>query len=121
MFDKHFYSILISLSAALYCIHGWMLYSGFSPALSLSYGANVFLAAAGYFIIYKLRLKHPDKLGFIFMGLSGIKFLVFFTLLQPMYNADGTMSTIEFGMFFIPYSVTTAIETVVLVRTLNKE
>jgi len=121
MFDKHFYSILISLSAALYCIHGWMLYSGFSPALSLSYGANVFLAAAGYFIIYKLRLKHPDKLGFIFMGLSGIKFLVFFTLLQPMYNADGTMSTIEFGMFFIPYSVTTSVETLALVKILNKE
>jgi hypothetical protein len=38
-----------------------------------------------------------------------------------LYSADGTMSTIEFGMFFIPYSVTTAIETVVLVRTLNKE
>ena len=121
MLEKHFYSILISVSVALFCIHGWTLSSGFSPVLSLSYGVNVVLAAAGYFTIYKLRLKHPDKLGFIFMGLSGIKFLVFFLLLQPLYNADGTMSTIEFGMFFIPYSVTTAIETVVLVRTLNKE
>jgi hypothetical protein len=121
MLEKYFYSILTSLSAALLCIHGWTLSSGFSPVLFLSYGANVLLAAAGYFTIYKLRLKHPDKLGFIFMGLSGIKFLVFFLLLQPMYNADGTMSTIEFGMFFIPYSVTTATETIVLVRTLNKE
>ena len=121
MLEKHFYSILISVSVALFFIHGWTLSSGFSPVLSLSYGVNVVLAAAGYFTIYKLRLKHPDKLGFIFMGLSGIKFLVFFLLLQPLYNADGTMSTIEFGMFFTPYSVTTAIETVVLVRTLNKE
>ena len=121
MLEKHFYSILISVSATLFCIHGWTLSSGFSPVLSLSYGVNVVLATAGYFTIYKLRFKHPDKLGFIFMGLSGIKFLVFFLLLQPLYNADGIMSTIEFGMFFIPYSVTTAIETVVLVRTLNKE
>jgi hypothetical protein len=112
MLEKYFYSILISLSAALLCIHGWTLSSGFSPVLFLSYGVNVLLAAAGYFTIYKLRMKHPDKLGFIFMGLSGIKFL---------YNADGTMSTIEFGMFFIPYSVTTATETLVLVRILNKE
>jgi hypothetical protein len=101
-------------------MHGLMLSSGFSLALFLSYGANVFLAGAGYFIIYKLRLKHPDKLGFIFMGLSGIKFLVFFILLQPLYNVDGTMSTIEFGMFFIPYSATTAAETIALVKILNK-
>ena len=121
MLEKHFYSILISVSSALFCIHGWTLSSGFSTVLFLSYGVNVVLAAAGYFTIYKFRLKHPDKLGFIFMGLSGIKFLVFFLLLQPLYSADGTMSTIEFGMFFIPYSVTTATETVVLVRTLNKE
>ena len=121
MLEKHFYSILIFVSAALFCVHGWTLSSDFSTVLFLSYGVNVVLAAVGYFTIYKLRLKHPDKLGFIFMGLSGIKFLVFFLLLQPLYSADGTMSTIEFGMFFIPYSVTTAIETVVLVRTLNKE
>lgn len=121
MLEKHFYSILIYVSAALFCVHGWTLSSGFSTVLFLSYAVNVVLAAVGYFTIYKLRLKHPDKLGFIFMGLSGIKFLVFFLLLQPLYSADGTMSTIEFGMFFIPYSVTTAIETVVLVRTLNKE
>lgn len=121
MLEKHFYSILISVSAALFCVHGWTLSSGFSTVLFLSYGVNVVLAAVGYFTIYKFRLKHPDKLGFIFMGLSGIKFLVFFLLLQPLYSADGTMSTIEFGMFFIPYSVTTATETVVLVRMLNKE
>jgi len=121
MLEKHFYSILISVSVALFCVHVWTLSSGFSTVLFLSYGVNVVLAAVGYFTIYKLRMKHPDKLGFIFMGLSGIKFLVFFLLLQPLYSADGTMSTIEFGMFFIPYSVTTAIETVVLVRTLNKE
>jgi len=55
------------------------------------------------------------------MGLSGFKFLVFFMLLQPMYNADGTMSIIEFGMFFISYSVTTSVETLALVKILNKE
>lgn len=121
MLEKHFYSILISLSAAFFCIHGGILSSGVTTELLFSYGANVFLAASGYFTIYRLRIKHPDKLGFIFMGLSGIKFLVFFLLLQPMYNADGTMTTIEFGMFFIPYSVTTATETIVLVRILNKE
>ena len=121
MFEKYFYSILISLSVVLFCVHAWMLSSGFSSALFLSYAVNVFLAASGYFIIYKLRLKHPEKLGFVFMGLSGLKFAVFFIVLQPLYNQDDNMSIIEFGMFFIPYFATTATETIALVRILNKE
>ena len=121
MFEKHFYRILISITVVLFCVHGLILTSGFSSVLFLSYGVNLFLAVSGYFIIYILRLKHPEKLGFIFMGLSGLKFIVFFIVLQPLYNKDDNMSIIEFGMFFIPYFVTTATETIALVRILNKE
>ncbi len=121
MFEKYFYRILISLSAFLFCVHGLIISSGFSFVLFLSYCVNVFLAVSGYFIIYKLRLKHPEKLGFIFMGLSGLKFVVFFIVLQPLYNEDDNMSIIEFGMFFIPYFVTTSTETIALARILNKE
>lgn len=121
MFEKYYYRILIFSSAVLFFVHGLVLSSGFSSVLCLSYVSNVFLAASGYIIIYKLRLRHPEKLGFVFMGLSGLKFLVFFIVLQPLYNEDGNMSIIEFGMFFIPYFVTTATETIALVRILNKD
>ena len=88
--------------------------------LFVSYVVNVVLAVFGYWILQMLRVKHPEKLGFVFMALSGIKFLVFFVFLQPLYNADGQISSTEFVMFFIPYATTTLLETVALVRALNK-
>ena len=88
--------------------------------LGLSYLINTVLAGAIYTVIFRLKEKHSEKLGFIFLAGSGIKFAAFFVFLQPIFISDGEMSNIEFAIFFIPYGLTTALETTFLVRALNR-
>ena len=120
MIQKYFYGVVFSVSTALFFLHRTFLTEGGLDVLFASYVVNVVLAVFGYWILQMLRVKHPEKLGFVFMALSGMKFVVFFVFLQPLYNADGQISSTEFGMFFIPYATTTLLETVALVRALNK-
>lgn len=84
-----------------------------------SYLMNVLLAALIYTVIIRLRKQHAEKLGFVFLIGSGLKFLCFFIFLNPVFKADGDLSNLEFATFFIPYALTTAIETIALVRELN--
>lgn len=84
-----------------------------------SYLMNVLLAALIYTVIIRLRKQHTEKLGFVFLIGSGLKFLCFFIFLNPVFKADGDLSNLEFATFFIPYALTTAIETIALVRELN--
>lgn len=84
-----------------------------------SYLMNVLLAALIYTVIIRLRKQHTEKLGFVFLIGSGLKFLCFFIFLNPVFKADGDLSNLEFATFFIPYALTTTIETIALVRELN--
>ena len=67
-----------------------------------------------------LKNRHVEKLGFVFLSGSGLKFLLFFLLIYPVFNADGHLSSMEFASFFIPYGLITIMETAALVRQLNR-
>ena len=68
-----------------------------------------------------IKEKGDDSfsVGDVYLGTS-LKFLFFFLFIYPVFNADGDLSSMEFATFFIPYSLTTAVETVVLVQQLNR-
>ena len=68
----------------------------------------------------QLAKVRGEKIGFVFLMGSGLKFLLFFLLLYPAFNADGELSSMEFASFFIPYTLTTVVENVVLVRQLSR-
>lgn len=88
--------------------------------LFMPYSANFFLASIITIGLYLLRVKQAANLGFIFMGSSFFKFLVFFLVFYPIYTIDGELSPVEFGWFFIPYAVSLTFETNFLVRILNE-
>jgi hypothetical protein len=114
-----FYVILYAAAAFCFAIQSTLFDQQVFGVLGGSYLMNVLLAALIYTVIIRLRKQHAEKLGFVFLIGSGLKFLCFFIFLNPIFKADGDLSNLEFATFFIPYALTTAIETIALVRELN--
>ena len=89
--------------------------------LFFPYAANFVLALSITILLYLLRVKQSHNLGFIFMGSSFLKFLVFFLWFNPQYKADGEITNLEFAQFFVPYAIALAVETIFLIKILNNQ
>ena len=92
----------------------------FENKIVLSYILNATLAIAIFGLLFKYREKVKDNIGFLFLAGSFIKFIAFFIIIYPSYNADGDTSKLEFAAFFTPYLICLFIETSSLVKWLNK-
>ena len=88
--------------------------------LLYSYSINVLLAIGVIMLLYFLRRKLKDQLGFVFMLGSMLKFVFFFLLFYPEYTLDGNLSRYEFFTFFIPYVICLITESIILSRFLNR-
>ena len=86
-----------------------------------SYVVNNVLAAVIFTFLFRWRKRHIEKLGFLFMAGTGLKFLTFFIVFYPSFHADGELTKDEFVLFFVPYVLSTLVETVFLARILNRE
>jgi len=86
-----------------------------------SYVVNNVLAAVIFTLLFRWRKRHIEKLGFLFMAGTGLKFLTFFIVFYPAFNADGELTKDEFVLFFVPYVLSTLVETIFLARILNRE
>lgn len=86
-----------------------------------SYVINNVLAAVIFTVLFRWRKRHIEKLGFLFMAGTGLKFLTFFIVFYPAFYADGELTKDEFVLFFVPYVLSTLVETVFLARILNRE
>ena len=91
-----------------------------SNHILLSYGSNFVLAATILWVLFKVFDRNKDHVGFLFMGSSLLKFLLFFLVFYPVFKADGTVQKTEAVTFFIPYFTGLLLETGILVRKLNK-
>lgn len=78
----------------------------------LSYLVNAIMAAGIYAGMSYLALRKNKYLGFIFLWGSALKFAGYFLILQPLYQADGTVTRSEFFYFFIPYVISLIIEVI---------
>jgi len=68
--------------------------------------------------IYINKLK--SYIGFLFMFGSLLKFAVFFIWFYPVFKMDGAISSFEFSIFFVPYSISLLFETLELGKMLNE-
>lgn len=93
----------------------------FGDRIMLSYLINYGMAAAILIIIKSRINKKSSHTGFIFLGGSGFKFLVFFLVFFPFYQADNTLSTSEFAAFFVPYATCLILEVAYLSKQLNNQ
>ena len=115
---------LVSILSAAFILHILVLYllglPLFNDMIIQSYVINLALAIVIFGFLYKMKDKYGNQLGFLFLGGSFLKFIVFFIVFYPFYTSDGDVSSLEFAAFFIPYALCLILETVSLVKWLNK-
>jgi len=85
-----------------------------------AYIINFLAAVVIYVGLFLLKSKFKEQLGFLYMGGSFIKFILFFIFFYPVYKLDGEMSSLEFGAFFIPYLISLIFETLGVIKFLKK-
>jgi len=112
--------LLISLVLHLQ-IQEYLNIEKWADMLMLSYGVNFLLATVILLILYLLRNKYKNQIGFLYMGGSLLKFLVFFIVFYPAYRADGIVTKSEFAAFFVPYLLCLILETVYTAKILQKQ
>ena len=115
--------IVILAAIIVFGIHVFVNTSTENPvelnALIYSYSINVILACGVIILLFALKKKLKDQLGFVFMASSLLQLVFFFILFYPEYNSDGDLTRLEFLTFFIPYVVCLVTETVLLSQFLN--
>ena len=120
-----FLMVLLLVLAVVFVAHLFILNSlklpVFADKIVLSYILNYALAAIILIFIQSRFNKKSSHTGFIFLGGSGLKFLVFFLVFYPFYRADGTMATSEFAAFFVPYAICLVLEVAFLSKQLNNQ
>lgn len=117
------FKLTIILSVT-FCIHLAVLHFSdlplFNDMILPAYLINLVLAIGIFGFLYKMKDKYGSQLGFLFLGGSFLKFIIFFIVFYPFYKLDEEVSSLEFSAFFIPYLLCLIIETFSLVRWLNK-
>lgn len=117
---KLFFALIVVLSLHLAILY-FLKKPLFENMIVMSYVINFILASVILVVIEKTMQKKSEQAGFIFMAGSGLKFLVFFIVFYPSYRADGTMQTIEFITFFIPYALCLIADVLYLSKQLNNQ
>ena len=119
----NFFTQLIIGLILVFIVHTYILkYKSlpvYNDKIILAYFINGLLAIVVFLVLFFLRKKQRDQLGFLFMFGSLLKFALFFIFFYPSYNADGEATRLEFMAFFIPYVFSLLIETMSLIRLLN--
>ena len=119
-----FLAVLVPLLLIVFLVHTYLLQHLSLPQygnkIVLSYTVNFLMATVIFIGLYAFRNRMKTQIGFLFMAGSLLKFIVFFVLLYPSYKADGEMDSSEFAAFFIPYAICLIVETVSMVKMLQK-
>lgn len=92
----------------------------FENSIIASYTVNILLALVIFTTLYLLKEKYKNQIGFLFMGGSFLKFLVFLIFFYPVFKHDGDITNLEFASFFVPYAICLLFETLGVIRILNK-
>ena len=118
-----FYYIFGALLLISFYIHYLVLKSQEIPLnnskLIESYLINGGLVFSFLLAIKFFHTKFKDNIGYIFIAVSLLKFVLFFIFINPTYKLDDHISTIEFTSFFIPYFICMLVEIIFLSKFLN--
>lgn len=118
-----FFGLLLGSLFLILGLHLTVLYFKALPLLAdlilWSYFLNFVMASSIFMALYLLRIRLKNQIGFLFLGGSMLKFLIFFLIFYPVYKADGEISNLEFAAFFIPYLVCLIMETFFTAKMLN--
>ncbi len=113
------FTFIIQLTLLL--VVAWTIQSYFTTkSLLLPYLFNFIITLVGFVFIRHQQKKRMESLGFVFMALSGFKFLLFFIFYKPLSLAPEIKKEL-FLDFFIPYAICLGFEVYFLVKILNRD
>ena len=90
-------------------------------SFKISYLLNFLFTFLSVLILLFFTNKKVEYLAFIFFLISGLKFLVFFKILYPVFKSDGEIKNDEILTFFIPYSLGLIFEILIVENKLKKK
>lgn len=88
--------------------------------LFLGYCFNYLVTIASFLWLLLISRKKSEKLGFVFMFISGIKFFFFFLIYKPL-SIPVTEIKALFISFFVPYTICSICEVYTLVKIMNEK
>lgn len=91
----------------------------FEHLILRAYLINYLEALLIFIFLFIGRNKFKTSMGFIFMGNSFVKFILFFIFFYPSYIQDNQIEKFEFITFFVPYAVCLIVETYFLSKISN--
>ncbi|MGB0837519.1 MAG: hypothetical protein ACPGRE_05415 [Flavobacteriaceae bacterium] len=101
--------------------HQWwfdsMSFSYSHEVMRLCYSVNALMAVFIVFLIYLLRNKFRDELGFLFLFGSLFKFLIYFVFFKSLLGD----ARLDFTIFFFPYLFSLLFEVFCLVKILKSD
>lgn len=119
-----FLFIITALLTLSFAVHGLVQHQlgiGFLEKQIIStYTFNYLISITVFVLIKLLSVRHGSKVGFVFLYLSLLKFLLFYILILPGYGDFNGIRSAEFASFFIPYSISSIVEIFYLIRLINR-
>ncbi|ANW97345.1 hypothetical protein AXE80_14035 [Wenyingzhuangia fucanilytica] len=115
---------LLVLNILAYLLHYYLIIPSVEltsiPVLNiqLSYLINAAASISMCSVIYLLKKSFESQIGFIFLGLSAIKMILLFVLLDPT-NELGTVAKADALAFFVPFGLNLVTELIFIVKMLK--
>ena len=91
----------------------------YSNRIIESYLLNILMAYISFIILFFSTKKYVSSLGFIFMIISLVKFLIFYILFKPYYSLNQNVDLEKFLTIMIPYSISLSTEIYALSKILE--
>ena len=83
------------------------------------YVFNTITAIFFFLLLFFVSKYNPSVLGWVFILLSALKFLLFFKLIYTSFDATELTQKQGFFIFFFPYTTASAFEIHQLIKNLN--
>lgn len=115
--------VTVCLAVLIACLlHVWLVtgFQKYTVVIYTSYSVQLFLSVSSFLLLSRISQKNGGQVGFYFLGLSMLKFLVYMLGFRFYFMMDGVVSKAEYAIFFVPYIIAFAIEIIYLVNVLNK-
>lgn len=120
-----FYAKLFLLMIGLFWLHNFAIDQlGLlvqDELLKFCYFFNTIIAVVFLFLLFFVSKYNPSIMGWVFLLCSGLKFLLFFKFIYPIYQVIGLSPKQDFMTFFIPYAAASILEIYQLIKILNRE
>ena len=116
---------LLLLMTGLFWLHTFVInplgFLGQEELLKASYLFNTLITIVFFLLLLFVSKQDPSILGWVFLLSSGMKFLLFFALIYPSFQAKELSPKQEFLTFFISYAAAMTFEIHQLIEILNRE